>query len=287
MALTKENLKEIARSLKATDHSDYRDFLSLVYEKAKAQDPSYSYARLSKDLSVGSANAHGIISGKRSLTVKAAEKICEALGMIGIQRKFFLTLVAQARARTSADRDEVFERQLSLRQRELPNELDRRQLAFFEHWYHAAILELLRLDESESTVEWIADHIRPELPEARVKESLTLLEDLGYIAKDEARGRLFPTDATITTGNEVLSLALMSFHRQMLKLSLEALDTVPREERDISAITVGVSPALQEQFKDEIVALRKRFLQLSAEEKGATEVVQVNFQLFPLIQRKG
>jgi len=287
MTFTKADLKDIARALKATDYSDHRAFLSAVFMGAKAKDSTYSFTKLSENLGVSSTNAHALISGKRPLTLKAAEKIAEALGLIGIQRKYFLTLVKQERARNAAERDQAFEELLGLRQRELPTALDRRQLAFFEHWYHAAILEILRLGSAESTVEWIADHIRPEVPESKIKESLTLLEELGYLKFHEQHGRLYPTDATITTGNEVLSLALMSFHRQMLKLSLEALDNVAREERDISAITVTASAQLVEQFKDEIVAVRKRFLQLSAEDISATEVVQVNFQLFPLVKKKG
>lgn len=286
MALTKTDLRTIARSLKSTDHADFRTFLSMIYQQAKAIDPSYSYTRLSEDLGVGSTNAHGIITGKRPLTLKAAERICEALGLVGLQKKYFLALVKQERARSSKERDEAFEQRMALRQRELPTELDRRQLAFFEHWYHAAILELLRLEEAQDSAEWIAAHIRPELSIGRIKESLVLLQELGYLKQEATRQRLYPTDATITTGNEVLGLALMSFHRQMLKLSMEALDTVPREERDISAITITISPALRDQMKDEIVALRKRFLLLSAEDKEATDVVQLNIQLFPLLQRK-
>src|SRR5688500_4911675 len=143
MGLTKTDLKEIARALKVTDFADFRAFLSMVYSQAKAKDSSYSYTQLSDNLGVGSTNAHGIISGKRVLTLKAAEKIVESLGLAGVQKKYFLTLVKQERAKTAEDRDEAFEERLALRQKELPTELDRRQLAFFEHWYHAAILEIL------------------------------------------------------------------------------------------------------------------------------------------------
>lgn len=286
MGLSKTQLREIARTLNVTDHSDYRAFLALVYAEAKARDASYSYIKLSQDLGVGSTNAHSVINGRRPLTMKAAEKMCDALHLTGVQKRYFLTLVQQERARSIADRDEVFDQRMALRQKVMPSELESRQLAFFEHWYHAAILEILRLDSAQDSVEWLVAHIRPEVPKARVRESLTLLKDLGYVQYDKGRKRLFPTDATITTGNEVLGLALTSFHRQMLKIALEAVETVPREERDISAVTLSVSPALRDQFKDEIIALRKRFLKLSAEETGASEVMQVNFQMFPLMKRK-
>lgn len=287
MTVTKTEIKEIARALKVTDFANFRAFLSEIYTSAKAKDPNFSFAQLSESIGVGSSNAHGIISGKRSLSLKTAEKISDSLGLTGIQKKYFLNLVKKERARSSTDRDKAFDEVLALRQQELPSELDRKQITFFSQWYHAAILELLRLDEAESTVEWVAENIRPKLVPTRIKESLTLLEDLGYLKFDPARQRLFPAEVTITSGNEVLSLAVMSFHRQMLRLSLDALDNIPREARDISAITVTASPALREQFKNELVALRKRFLQLSAEEKSATEVVQVNLQMFPLKQAIG
>lgn len=282
MTITKAQLKEIARSVTVTDHSDYRTYLAFVYAQAKQVDPNYSYILMSKDLGVGSTNAHSVIQGRRPLTLKSAEKMCKALGLTKVHKKYFLALVQQQRAKTPDDREKAFEQRLNLKQSVLPTELDKRQLAFFEHWYHTAILEILRLEHAEDSAEWIADQIRPTVSVAEVSESLKLLESLGYIAKDPKVGRLYPTDATITTGNEVLGLAIMSYHRQMLKLAVNAVENVARHERDLSAITVGASPELVRQFKDEIVALRKRFLQLAAEEENAEDVMQINFQLFPL-----
>lgn len=286
MSLTKAQLKEIARSLKATDHPDYRAFLALIYAEAKARDPSYSYARMSEDLGVGSTNAHSVINGRRPLTEKAAAKICVALGLTGVQKRYFLALVHQERAKSTAEREDAFAERLSLRQSILPTELDRKQLAFFEHWYHSAILELMRLENAEDSVDWIFEHLFPQVPKPQIKESLDLLSELGYLKNDPQRDRLYPTDVTITTGNEILGLAVMSFHNQMLKLAMEAVETVDRDRRDISSVTLTASPALLAQFKEEIVALRKRFLQLAAEDQNAKEVVQVNFQLFPLTRWK-
>lgn len=286
MSMTKSQMKEIARSLKVTDHPDYRAFLALIYAEAKARDPSYSYVRMSDDLGVGSTNAHSVINGRRPLTAKAATKICAALGLAGVQKRYFLALVNQERAKSMAEREEAFTERLALRQRILPTELDRKQLAFFEQWYHSAILELMRLEDAEDNAEWIFEHLCPQVPKAQIRESLDLLTELGYLKIERTRKRLYPTDVTITTGNEVLGLAVVSFHKQMLKLAMEAVETVDRERRDISAVTVTASPALLAQFKEEIVALRKRFLKLAAEDKDAKDVVQVNFQLFPLTRRK-
>src|SRR4051812_42275669 len=102
MTLTKAKLKDIARTLKVTDHVDYRAYLGLVYAEAKAADPSYSYVRLSEDLGLSSTNAHSVIQRRRPLTVKAAHKICAALGLSGVQKRYLLTLVQQVRAKSLA-----------------------------------------------------------------------------------------------------------------------------------------------------------------------------------------
>jgi uncharacterized protein (TIGR02147 family) len=270
-----------------TDHSDYRAFIALVYAEAKAADPSYSYVKLSEDLGLGSANAHSIINGRRPLTEKGAMKIAAALGLAGVQKNYLLALVRQDRAKTIGASSEAFETRMHLKQQLLPSDLDRRQLAFFEHWYHAAIMEMLRISSASDDPEWLSDHIRPQVSIAKVKESLELLSGLGYLTMNLDLGRLYPTDATISTGNEVSGIAVASFHRQMLKLAVEAIERVNHNDREVSAVTIGVSPELHAQLKDEIIALRKRFLQLAAEEKAATEVVQVNFQLFPLVKNGG
>jgi len=59
---------------------------------------------------------------------------------------------------------------------------------------------------------------------------------------------------------------------------------VQHDQREISAITVTCSPEIRQQMKEKIVALRKELLALSAQSKESTEVVQVNFQLFPVAQ---
>lgn len=285
--MTHSELKEMARRILVTDHTDPREYLQGLFLSLKSVDPEYSYQKFSEDLGLGSANAHGVIKGRRPLTQKAALKIASILGLAGVQKRYFLAMVEEMRAKTRGERDQAFAARMELRSKALPTELDRKQLAFFEHWYHAAILEILRLPDSFDDIDWISKRICPEISKQKVKESLDLLLVLGYLAKNQETGRLQPTDVTISSGNEVSGLAIQSFHRQMLGLSLDALDYLPREDRDISAITVTVSQALATQMKDEIIALRKRFLQLSASESTPDDVVQINIQLFSLVKKGG
>ena len=65
-----------------------------------------------------------------------------------------------------------------------------------------------------------------------------------------------------------------------------ALDAVPRDEREISSITLCVSHEVMLELKSRIREFRRELLHF-AEQQGAPErVVQLNFQLFPLSRKK-
>lgn len=284
-AKEKLSLRELAAHVAVSDYPDYRSYLAALYQAAKIQRSSYSYAQLSLELGLSSTNAFAVIQGKRDLSEKTATRISERLQHTAIQKRYFLALIHQEHAKTSSDREIAFQELIEIKQRQLPSDTDRRQLAFFKHWYHAAILELLGLEHASDQPEWIAEHIRPSISVPKVKQSLELLQELKYLAFNPEKKRLTPTEITISTGNEVERLAIFSYHRQMLDLAVQAMDTISSEERDISAITVRVDSQLREQMKEEIVALRKRFIALANENKNAEEILQVNFQLFPLSKK--
>lgn len=284
--MKKVRLNQMAQQLPVTDHMDYRDWLYALYKRAKGIDASYSYAQFSTDLTLGSSNANLVVSGKRDLTQKTGSKVAAALKLPVAQKKFLLALVAYDRA-VGVERDTIFQEILKLKSKLLPNDLDRKQLAFFQNWYNAAILELLRLPAASDDPEWISRTLNPKVALPKVKNALSLLCELGYLAVDKSLGRLVPTDANISTGNEVAGMAIIGFHHQMLDIARHAIDDVEAELREISAVTLSVSSDLREEIKQEIIKLRKRMIQKSNEIKNPDEVVQLNFQMFPVGSTKG
>jgi uncharacterized protein (TIGR02147 family) len=72
----------------------------------------------------------------------------------------------------------------------------------------------------------------------------------------------------------------------MIDLAKSAMDQIPAEERDISAVTLAVSQKLREQFTQEFIELSKRFLILAESETDPDEIIQINLQLFPLSRRQ-
>lgn len=286
MVLPLSKLRDVAKRHLITEYDDYRSYLDAVYHSVKESTSTFSYAHFSVSLGLSSTNAHAIIAGHRNLSVKTGQRIAESLGLSESHKKYLLALIKNAHAKTSADGDAAFKEKLDLAKTSLPTKLDESRLRFFEAWHNAAIIELLRLDEAKDSASWIAENIRPNLSIPKVKQSLRLLTELGYVAFDKKRGRLYPTEVSITTGDHVERLAVLSFHRQMIDLAKSAMDQIPAEERQIGAVTLAVSQNLREQFTREFIELRKRFLKLAESESNPDEIIQINLQLFPLSRRQ-
>ncbi len=126
--MTKSELRKIAKENAVSRYLDYRDWLSAIFTCAKELDPTYSYAKFSSDLGLGSSNAHSVMAGKRKLTRKTAAHIVAAFAMKGSSRKFFNALVDYECSTNVADRDEAFGALVRLKTEDLLTELDCKQL---------------------------------------------------------------------------------------------------------------------------------------------------------------
>jgi uncharacterized protein (TIGR02147 family) len=79
---------------------------------------------------------------------------------------------------------------------------------------------------------------------------------------------------------------IVAYHRAMVQRAMDAIDLVPADERDISSLTLCLGEAGLRAFKERVQRFRKELLELSELEPNPEQVVQINFQLFPLSQRR-
>jgi uncharacterized protein (TIGR02147 family) len=70
-----------------------------------------------------------------------------------------------------------------------------------------------------------------------------------------------------------------------MDLGKRALRTVPSAERDISVLTMTLSPDAFRMVKSEIQAFRKRIAKIAVDDANPDRVFQMNMQLFPVSRR--
>ena len=264
------------------DYLDYRAFLRDAYTDLKARQRGFSYRWFSRRAGMSSPNfLKLVIDGQRNLTGRSAEQFAQALGLSGREVAFFHELVGFGQAGTAAEKNRFFERIGAFRRHRAVRSLERQAFEYLSCWYYPAVRELVSCAGFREDPEWIAQRLIPAITPAEARRALDLLLELGLIERGED-GCLRQGEPLLSTGPEVRSLAVSNFHRQMMERASAAIDTVPREHREISGVTVSLSPRTFQMVKDKIIALRAELLALSAQEDESTRVVQLNFQAFPL-----
>jgi uncharacterized protein (TIGR02147 family) len=261
---------------------DYRAFLRDFYTAKKAASRGFSYRSFSKRAGVSSPNyLKLVIEGKRSLSEKMAERFATACGLDREASRYFVQLVGFNQAKTSGERAQFYGKLSGFRSYQQAHKLDVAHAAYYTDWFMPAIRELAASPNFREQPEWIADQLIPPITSLQARRALDTLMDLGLLVRNDA-GKLVQADALLSTGPETRGLHIAAFHRAMTQRAIESIDLVPASERDISSLTLALGRNGLRALKERLQGLRRELLELSALEEEPEQVVQLNFQLFPL-----
>ena len=253
------------------------------------RNPRYSLRSFAAALGVNSSDLSQILSGKRSVSTKVAERIFQFLELTPVERKQFLeSILAQKKEKglkriSPALLKSVGQISKAMTAAPAPGAtgigLD--MFRVIADWYHTAICELTMLDHFKADPRWIARELNISTIEAKL--AFDRLLELGIIEKVGATYR--KTNLQFDTKDKSKTSA---FHRkrqrQVLEKSIYSLENDPIEERNHSSLTLCLDPKRIPEAKEKIQKLIWELGQFLI--NGEPErVYELNINLFPL-QRK-
>jgi uncharacterized protein (TIGR02147 family) len=266
------------------DYLDYRQYLLDFYNAKKKRNPCYSYQVFAQMAGLKSkSHLKLIIDGKRNLTPQTMKKMNKALKLSAKAFTYFEDLAAFCHEKDPDIREQRLLRLAQYNKRNAFRVTLRRQYDFYAQWYHNTVRELAAHGGMGDDAGKIAKSIRPRLSSSQAKQSLKMLVDLGFLKKSGAG--YAQADKLISTGDEVKSVAVRAFHQRNMALASEAIDAFARNERDISALVVGLSDEGFTMIKKEIQQFRKRLLRIVERDSPVRRVYHINFQIFPTSDR--
>jgi uncharacterized protein (TIGR02147 family) len=265
---------------------DYRAFLRDYYVARKASGRAFSYRSFSRRAGLSSPNyLKLVIDGERNLSAHMALRFAEACGLKGDDERYFVDLVAFGQAASLSERSRHYARLTGFQRYRQAHKLDLAHAAYYSAWYMPAIRELAARSDWTPQPDWIARQLRPAITASEAKRALVTLLELGLLV-EHADGSIKQQDALLSTGPETRGLHIASYHRAMTQRAMDSIDELPPSERDISSLTLCLGRDGVRAFKERIQRFRKELLELSAHEADPEQVVQINFQLFPLSRRR-
>ena len=264
------------------NYLDYRSYLRDMFAYYKEKDSKFSYRYFSGKAGFASPNfIQLVMTGKRNLTADSLSKIAKGFGLKKKERDFLENMVLMNQAKNHDDKNHYYHRLMTDKGITGVRHLEKASYDYFSTWYYPVIREVVLFGEGRLTAEDIAKLLNPPITVAQAAKALAVLVELKLIVKNKD-GAWAVTDKAVTTGPEVTSLVIANFHREMIALAREAIERFPREERDISALTLSIDGNNIAELKKRIAEFRKELLTFACNEKGSNQVIQVNFQLFPV-----
>ncbi|MBF0430753.1 MAG: TIGR02147 family protein [Fibrobacteria bacterium] len=265
---------------------DYRKYLSDYYNTAKNSDNPVSFRDFATLAGVKAPNfLQWLIEGKRNLANKTIPGVISALELSPSDGEYFKLLVLFNQSKTVDAKKKYFEQLVNIRKVMKIPPLEEMQLEHYSAWYNEAIRELLNHYQFNPNEKWayrkLGKQLCPAISEKQARSAIKQMLKLGLL-KTDSNGFIVQSQKFISTGDEVQSFMVRTFHQTMIKLAEEAQDRHPKETRDVSSLTMSISDNCFELIKKETQEFRKRLMEHIKMDKDPDNVYQMNFQLFPL-----
>ena len=244
-----------------------RELIREEFSKRKQRNPAFSLRAFARWLEISPAQLSQMITGKRPITLQTMRKISDRLGLSPLERKAVLAAVANSEAIAPEER-----RSLHLRED---------QFRVIADWYHFAILSLTRIKGASADPRWVARRLGIGVEQAH--EALLRLERMGVLQLAPVFKQI---GDPIEVASEQPSEAIRKYHKQVLALAIDKIESVPTEKRQFQSMMLAIHPK-------RLAALKKHideFLAAAAEVSDAdkdTQVFQLGVQLFPISIEQG
>ena len=262
-------------------YTNYRVYLRDYYEFKKKTTKAFSLRYFAEKSGISShAHLKLTMDGSRNITNVTVNKLIRGIGLEGQRAAYFENLVFFNQATSDIDKKLYYAQLLKVSPRSKLHKMDRAQFRLFREWHHSVILEMVALKDFSSNPNWVSKRLRGLVTPAQVEDSFKLLLELGLLVKT-ANG-FAQRNPLLTTDDEVQDMMVKQYHYHMLRLASDMLSDLPSGERDISALTFGIKREKFADLKKHLQLMRKELLDFSEKPGEAEEVVQINFQLFPL-----
>jgi uncharacterized protein (TIGR02147 family) len=272
-------------------YNDYREYLADYYTAKKSQNPAFSYHNFSRLCGFSSKSfIFNIIKGKKNLSRESVGKICRGLKLTDTESLYFENLVFFIQAKDIKEKTLYLDRLNAVHARDTvagnTKRLRKDQFSYFSDWYHAVIRSIIDMYFFKDDYKWLAKMVKPAITPFKAKKSVQLLERLDLI-KMGKNGYYEVCNKTVSSGREVKSLAVRHYHLKNMELAKRAIEKEPREQRNISGLTLGISEETFKRICDIIYNCQDNILTLAENDKRADRVYHLNFHFYPVSNRNG
>lgn len=266
------------------EYHDYRAFLKDWLAYKRNSGPRFSYRAVSKRAKLSSGYLTLVLKGQRRISEEALEQLMPHLGLVEGQVSYLRNLRNMAEANDLEHKTNALQKLRRYRVYQELNPKEYETFHYFSHWHLIVIREMVTMPEFRLDPEWIRQRLRRKVSLQVIRQALQWLRDHQFIVVASDGKASFPESQQITCSDTVFRIALSEYHRQMLGMSVDAIEEVPREQRNVLGYTIGMNQETFLKVKELMDRTMKEVWDLARAGAGRDSVYHVGFVAFPLLE---
>jgi uncharacterized protein (TIGR02147 family) len=269
------------------EYQNYREYLRAYYNEQKATKLSFSYRSFSKKANINTSSfLFHVIQGKKNLTKNTIVKISNAIGHQKEESEYFENLVFFNQAESITEKTYYYSRLIEVRRPLAIENVDKDRYEYYSTWYHSVIREVVTFFDFQNDFQALGKFLIPPVTEREARDSIHLLERLGFIELDKD-GLYHQTSNLIATKPGFPdSFIIQKFQLEMLSVAMKAYDEISLQERISTATTFSISEKTFELLKLRTREFQREIMEIAKIDNDQNRAYQISVNLFPVSKSK-
>lgn len=257
------------------------EFLGSHLEIKKKRNSAYSMRAFARDVGLSPSRLSEILNGKEGISEKVGAVVAKKLGLKAQSKIFWMDLVRSECSRSSVIRKSAKKRIEEFKKTKNVKIIEDDQFKLISDWQHAAILELITLENISHDPPNLAARLGITVSQA--ESAIERLITLKFIKKNIDNKLVSTPDLSASTEG-VPSMAIRKFHRQILEKAI--LSTVEDEtfERELNSVILAIPRSRLPEFRQKIQGFFLEFIQSVGDEQK-DDLFALSVQFFPIKKR--
>ena len=264
---------------------DLRSYLKDYINFYKKSARRFSYRALARDIGFKVPNfLQQVLESKRSFNEEHTLLMAKHLDLNKKEQDYFFLLIEFDNCKKHIRKNELYQKLIRSCQHTNREKLLKKHYKYCEQWYHPVVRELALNPAYTGDPLWIVQRIYPRLTKKQVDRSLELLVELKLI-QHQPHGNFTSNEKVIQTNSQAPSSVISNYHREMLKIASNSIESFHSKDRDIRAVTATLNEKQVKVLKEKLEVLWHEVMELSQDDNQSDKVFQLNTQLFPLTHK--
>jgi uncharacterized protein (TIGR02147 family) len=265
------------------EYQNFRTYLKDYYNEQKAAKKNFSYRYFSEKAGVNTPSfLYYVIENKRNLTESSVLKISQAIGHTREEAEYFSSLVFFNQAKTINEKTHYYSKLLEIRRPIDMQTIDADRYEYYSKWHHSVIREVASFFPFKDDFTRLGAFLVPPISGYDAKESVRLLERLGFLERDEQG--LYHQTSNLVLGrpSPLQAFQIERFQREMLQMAIKAYEGTTIDQRMSTSTTLSVSTKTVNLFKLRLREFQHDIMEIARMDDSPEQTIQITMNLFPV-----